>query len=925
MMRRIILSVFCMVLLPALLQAQTGIIRGKITSETDEPLLGANVMVVNTSIGASTDDQGVFTISDVPEGPANLKVTFIGYSEKVIRVTIKSDQTITVNVSLEEQVLEGQEITVLANRAKVRETPVAFADVKKADIEAKLASRDIPLILNTTPGVYATASGGGAGDARISIRGFDQRNTAVMVNGVPVNDMENGWVYWSNWDGLGDVTSSIQVQRGLSAANLSVSSVGGIMNVITDAASFKRGAKFKQELGDDGFMKSTFVANTGLINNKFAFTFAGVRKLGDGMVDKTWSDAWAYFAAISYDLNKNHKLDFFWVGAPQSHGQRTTKKTIVTYDSEYAREQGVSDSIIQATKVKDQGTNYNPHWGYINDTRGTMTDYYNGSTQDMHDKSYVLEKENYFHKPQGNLNWYWKVNEKLNLTNVFYLSIAKGGGSGAYLGYLGKYAQTISDPTNTNYGLLDFQSVYDSNCVYNAKGDTVFSSDATVSRARSILRNSVNQHFWYGWVGTADYKINDAVKLTGGGDFRFYTANHWQEIRNMVGGDYFIDASYNSKTKAFTSYDQTRDYKSKLYLGDKISYNNDGIVRQLGGFLTAEYKTALIGAYINTSLSQTSYKRKDYFVDEALAYNIANGIKRETEWENFTGFTVKTGTNFNITSSVNAYINAGYLSKAPLFQPVFNNINKATKDIKNETIIAFEMGSGYNTRLISVNANVYFTDWKDKTYRRNYSLFDSTYQQSIVYNYLLTGIDARHLGFELEATSRPTKYLKLDAMVSLGNWKWQNNVSTWVYDDEHSQAVDSAFIFIKGLKVGDAAQTTMAFTATAYPYKGVYVSGIYKYFADNYSFFSPETRNKEGDAHPWKLPNYGLMDLHAGYTLPFSISYLAKIQINLNIFNVLDELYISDADDGSKHDASTANVYFGLPRQWNAGIILSFY
>ena len=37
-----------------------------------------------------------------------------------------------------------------------------------------------------------------------------------MINGVPQNDMENGWVYWSNWDGVGDGTSSIQVQRGLS-------------------------------------------------------------------------------------------------------------------------------------------------------------------------------------------------------------------------------------------------------------------------------------------------------------------------------------------------------------------------------------------------------------------------------------------------------------------------------------------------------------------------------------------------------------------------------------------------------------------------------------------------------------------------------------------------------------------------------------
>ena len=56
----------------------------------------------------------------------------------------------------------------------------------------------------------ATNQGGGAGDARINVRGFNQRNVAIMINGIPVNDMENGWVFWSNWDGVTDVTSSIQ-------------------------------------------------------------------------------------------------------------------------------------------------------------------------------------------------------------------------------------------------------------------------------------------------------------------------------------------------------------------------------------------------------------------------------------------------------------------------------------------------------------------------------------------------------------------------------------------------------------------------------------------------------------------------------------------------------------------------------------------
>ena len=116
-------------------------------------------------------------------------------------------------------------------------------------INEELASQDIPMVLNSTPGVYATQTGGGDGDARITIRGFNQRNVAVMIDGIPVNDMENGWVYWSNWFGLDAITSNIQVQRGLGASKIAIPSVGGTMNIITRGTGNKAGGSFKQEIG----------------------------------------------------------------------------------------------------------------------------------------------------------------------------------------------------------------------------------------------------------------------------------------------------------------------------------------------------------------------------------------------------------------------------------------------------------------------------------------------------------------------------------------------------------------------------------------------------------------------------------------------------------------------------------------------------
>src|SRR5210317_526664 len=147
--------------------------------------------------------------------------------------------------------------------ARTRETPVAVSTITPSDISLKVGNQEFPEIMNTTPGVYATKQGGGYGDSRISLRGFDQRNTSFLINGQPVNDMENGWVYWSNWQGLTDVTSNIQIQRGLGASRLAVPSVGGTVSIFTKAADKEQGGSVTQTIGNDGYTKTSVTYNSG--------------------------------------------------------------------------------------------------------------------------------------------------------------------------------------------------------------------------------------------------------------------------------------------------------------------------------------------------------------------------------------------------------------------------------------------------------------------------------------------------------------------------------------------------------------------------------------------------------------------------------------------------------------------------------------
>ena len=254
--------------------AQTRTVSGIVTDKSiGEPLIGVNV-IYGVGQGTVTDINGEYRLKLEP-GTYEIEVSYIGFISQKKTFTVV-DKNLFINFELNTVTLN--EVEVVGDIARTRETPIAFSNITPAQIEEQLAAQDIPLLLNSTPGVYATASGGGDGDARINIRGFNQRNVAVMLDGIPVNDMENGWVYWSNWFGLDAVMRSTQVQRGLGMSKLAIPSVGGTINITTKGIEAKKGISLKQEIGSNGYTRTSLGMTTGRLKNGWGVTFAGSYK-----------------------------------------------------------------------------------------------------------------------------------------------------------------------------------------------------------------------------------------------------------------------------------------------------------------------------------------------------------------------------------------------------------------------------------------------------------------------------------------------------------------------------------------------------------------------------------------------------------------------------------------------------------------------
>ena len=228
-----------------------------------------------------------------------------------------------------------------------------------------------------------------------------------------------------------------------------------------------------------------------------------------------------------------------------------------------------------------------------------------------------------------------------------------------------------------------------------------------------------------------------------------------------------------------------------------------------------EYNQNNWSAFVNGSINYNHYWKVDYFYYDAE--------KGKSEVLGFLGGTIKAGANYEFNKHHNAFINLGYISRAPnLDYGAFMNAstsNTINVDAKNEQIASAEIGYGFHNEYVNVAVNGYFTEWMDKTMTKSSTLSDPAQTE---YFMNMTGVNARHMGIEFEAKARPTKWLEISAMLSLGSWKWDSDSVVGHIYDKHGQALTMdgnitdpgaadhawALINMKGINVGGSAQTT---------------------------------------------------------------------------------------------------------------------
>lgn len=842
--------------------------------------------------------------------------------------------------------IEQVVLTGVADIAKDRKTPVAVSTIKAAQIQERLGNQELPEILNTTPSVYVTKGGGGFGDASIRIRGFGNSNIAVMINGMPVNDMENGAVYWSNWAGLSDVTSALQVQRGLGSSKLAIASVGGTMNYVTKAADKKREGIVNVGVGNDGYLKTSFAYNTGKSATGWSSSFLLGRTAGAMYFDGSDFESYNYYFALGYQPNAKHDLQFTMTGAPQWHHQNFTN-TIQTY--------------MKYGKDGEPNRKYNSNWGLLNGEEFSTN-------------------RNFYSKPIMSVNWDWNISSKSKLSTVGYASFGRGGGTG-FLGSIN--GKSIFNLAKTADGQMRWDDIvaWNQGAVvsdFTNNAGTAAPANATpgiATRNNGIVRRShINSHNWYGILSNFQHKINENWNFSVGIDGRYYYGYHPGVVSDFLGNKEYREAQ-NLNQQPF--YTVTQSYKStpsanpfdKAIKDDSqiVSRNYDGEVLWYGAFGQLEYSNDKISAFAQGSVSNQSFQRIDNWVVDGVTKQQGEIVYRKTGFKDILGYNAKGGVNYNIDESHNVFANIGYYSRQPFLTAVFpNNQQVLNPNLTNEKIFSTELGYGFRSSNFKANVNLYRTSWADRFTRRtnltitdvNGTVFQNAYAE-------VNGVTEVHSGIEFEGFYKLGEYLELEGAVSVGNWEYTKDATSISYNDNNdpiniAAGSNVSTLALKNAKVGDAAQFSTSLTAIIKPAKGVRFYANWRYFDKLYSGFNvndfDNSRNSATYIAPatefgsLQLPDYHLFDIGASYK--FEIKGGQSFTIGANVYNLFDTTYISESTSnvhanqtrrnfaaGSSGDNAFAayqaagtyqglsqqnQVYFGFGRTWAANVTFTF-
>lgn len=871
-------------------------------SLSQQPQPGVKVILQHTDYEAYSNGLGNFTFFDVKPGNYSL-IRTSGNSQNILR---------TFNI-IDEDVQLGDLFIKINVEAYNDITVIDVMDL--AGIENE--NDNFSSVLSAGWDPFLNAANFNLGAGRFRPRGYFNEESEMLLNGMVMNDQDDGRVLWSAWSSLNDVMKSRSNIINLNAGDYSFGGIGGASYIDLRASSIRPTKKITYSNSNRTFqhrLMGTYA--TGMMKNGWGLAASVSHSYADqGYVKGTYLQNNSYFLSVDRKLGQNHLLNLVILGAPQFRG-RSTGAIQEMYDL--------------------AGTNYyNPNWGY-------------------QDGKIRNSREYKIHQPISTLRHNWKISSKSDLTTTLGAQIGNSGSTRLdwyeapdprpdYYRRLPSYAtdNVLKEQITAFYTgseanrQLNWAELYAANAtrnytIHNVNG--IAGNDISGKLAAYIQEseNYDNQKLQFNSV--INTSLSNSISFAGGLQYMYDKVHYYRRVEDLLGADFYIDfnkfAERDYPSNPDAGQNDLNHPNRVVYEGDIYGHNYNIINGRGTVWGQFTFKTAKWDYVAGLSLAQQTFYR-DGLTKVGLFPDDSYG---KSEVQSFFNYAGKAGITYKMNGRNYFVLNGSYRTRAPFANESYLSPrvrDEVVDNLKNEKITAVDLS--YLARYTNFKARVsaFFTQYDDKI--TNDVFYHEDFRTFV--NYVMTDIDSRHMGVELGFDYSLNSRMDIKGAFSVGQYYYTNRPKATISRDNSSEnIVTDRVVYIENYYVPGTPQTAgtigLTYRNTKYWTFNVNVNG----FAQNYLSFNPDRRTEEGvkdiyiygDSELYhqivdevKLKDNFTVDAGIGKSIRFkNNSYL---RINLNIGNLLNnQSFVTGGFEQYRFDFASKNINKFPPRYFYA-------
>ena len=775
------LKLFLLLLLTAVLPSlaqKTGVAGTVVDSNTGAPVGGATVMLSGQSIFVTTDPSGDFRISNAAPGGDEILIAAYGYNDSSIPVDIVSGQISDMGTI--------RLISTDLNNVFYEDQQDMYFDQNILEDEEGNA-QSIAALTGASDDVYYNAASYDFSAMRFRMRGYNSEYQQTYINGISFNDLARGRFNYSTLGGMNRAFRDRTAALGLGAAAFGFGNIGGATDINTRASHYAPGFNGSLAYTNSNYMlRAMAMYSTGLNKNGWAFTVSAIgRYANEGVIDGTFYNSGGLFMSLEKVFNDKHSLNLTLWGAPT---QRATNSP--TYQEAY----DLADNNL-----------YNPNWGW----------------QDGKKRSAKIVET---FDPTAVLNWLWKPKKGTTLNTgaavrwVNYSTSALNWYNAAdprpdYYRYLPSYYK--DDPEayelytelwhTESFRQIDWDNLYRTNEINRLEGR---GGNPDNTSSSYILENRHSNQFNFIFNSLLNHRLTDFMTLQAGVSFNYTRAHYYKTIRDLLGGDYWLDIDQFSE-RDFPDNPQMlqndlNNPSRHVGKGDTFGYDY---------YINAIQATAWLQNVINLPQWDINYGLKMSYTQFFRDGKMRNGRAPDNSYgkgatHRFDNAAIKLGATYKLDGRNFFMAHASYETRAPLFEYAY--ISPRIKDtaidgLENERILSGDLSYVWNYRRFRGSVTGFWTDMFDQTERT--SFYDDQY--STFMNYVLKGVHKRYKGIEIGMAYKVTPSVTVSAAGTFARYQYKNR-PTGVRSYENGMMPDTAqVVYLKNFYVGGTPQTAV--------------------------------------------------------------------------------------------------------------------